>query len=232
MRGAVAARAGARACLAAALVVTGCATPRLVPVPAPGVEVDAARRTVRVAREGVELAVEPSAWRARPPDLADYVTPLLVRLANRGPAPVDYDETGFRLVDGARAPALALPPDEVVRVLQRQAGAPVRLAAIGSPPPVLHRRILGGPGDAWWDRDLAERWPGAAVAPAIDLGLLALPTGSPLPPGARVDGFLYFRALRGAARPVALEFHYRVGGRPRVLTLPFEIVRARATPRG
>jgi hypothetical protein len=237
LRGALASRPRVVVGLIAA-VIAGCAAPRIVPVPAPGVRIDADLQTASVAAEGVEVTVRPSAWRGSPWDLGDYVTPFLVSLSNGATHPLEYDYTGFRLFDDSRYQYTALPPADVERILRWRAGEEVRLAAVGSPPPILHRRVLPDPSDWWWDRYGWYGWPGWYGRPWYypgpaylgDLYLRALPMGT-LQPGARIEGFVYFARLRGAARRLALEFHQRLGEMPpRVLTLSFEVEREGGSP--
>ena len=42
-----------------------------------------------------------------------------------------------------------------------------------------------------------------------------------LQPSARIEGFVYFPRLRANTRRLTLEFHHRLGEKPRVLTLRF-----------
>jgi hypothetical protein len=225
LRGAAAPRPCVLLGIAAALIA-GCAVPRIVPVPAAGVEIDAAQGTASVAAEGVELTVQPLAWRGSPWDLRDVVTPFLVSLSNGATTPLGYDYPGFRLFDDARFQYSALPPAEVERILRWGAGGEVRLAATSSPPPTVRRRIAPEPGDWWWDRYGWYGWPrdypGSLFFP--DIYLRALPMG-PLQPRAHLDGFVYFPRLRADARGLTLEFHHRLGELARVLTLSFEIER-------
>jgi hypothetical protein len=191
----------------AALLLAACAAPRIVPVPAAGVQVDPAQGTASVAAEGVTLAVQPSAWDGSPSNLRDYVTPFLVSLSNDAATPLDYDYTGFRLFDDSRFQYTALPPTEVERLLR------------WSPAPV----------DWWWYRYGWYGWPWyypALPPPLGDVYARALPMGA-LYPGARLEGYIYFLRLRKDVRRVTLEFHHRVGELPRVLTLPFEVLRDR-----
>jgi hypothetical protein len=218
-------------------LVAGCGAPRIVPVPIAGVQIDAAQGSASVAAEGVELVVRPSAWRGAPWDLLDYVTPFLVSLANGTAWPLQYDYPGFRLFDDARFQYTALPPVEVERILRWGAGTDVRLAAITSPPPILHRRVVPDHfGDWWWDRHgwygdwyggygwHGWPWYYRGFPVFADVHLRALPMGA-LQPGARLEGFVYFPRLRGEARGLTLEFHHLLRDVPRVLTLPFEVER-------
>jgi len=212
----------------AILLAAGCATSRIVPVPAAGVRIDAARGVASITGESLELTVQPSAWRGSPGDLRDFVTPFLVTLANDGAVPVEFDYVSFRLFDDARFQYTALPPVEVERILRWRTQGEVRLAALSSPPPVLHRQVVPavgwccGYGWGWW-----PGWPWYYPPRYLvlsDIYLHALPM-DPLQPAARLEGFVYFPRLRQEARTLTLEFHHRVGELPRILTLPFEVER-------
>lgn len=210
----------------ALMLGAGCASARIVPVPAAGVQIDAVQGLATVAADGVELAVQPSAWRGSPWDLRDYVTPFLVTLSNGAGAPVVYDYPDFRLFDDARFQYTALPPAEVERILRWRTGGEARLAAISSPPPVIRRRVAPDPSDWWWDRYGWYGWPwyNPRRPPVGDVYLRALPMGA-LQPDARLEGFVYFPRLRADARGLTLEFHHRLGEFPRVLTLRFGVER-------
>lgn len=224
-RGPTASRPPVVVALALALVA-GCAAPRIVPVATVGVQVDAARGVASVAAEGVELVVQPQAWRGNPWDLRDYVTPFLVSLSNGARVPLEYDYPGFRLFDDARFQYTALPPAEVERILRWRAAGEVRLAATSSPPPLLRRRVVPDAPDWWWDRYGWYGWPWYYPGPPPfgDVHLRALPMGA-LQPGARLEGFVYFPRLRGDARGLTLEFHHRLGELRSVLTLSFAVER-------
>jgi hypothetical protein len=219
---------GLAVALAVAAAVAGCAGPRIVPLSAPEARVDARLGTVTVAAAGVELAVQPSAWRGSPWDLPSYVTPFLVRLGNGSALPVAYDHAGFRLFDDARFQYTALPPVEVERILRSRAGGDLRLAAASSPPPVLRRRFLHDPFWDWWWWDRYGPWYYPPPPRLDDVYLRALPVGV-LQPRARVEGFLYFPRLRAEAQRLTFEFHHRLGDAPRVLTLPFGVERGQAS---
>jgi hypothetical protein len=210
------------------VLAAGCATSRIVPIPAEGVQIDPGQGIASVAADGVELTVQTLAWRGSPWDLRDYVTPFLVSLSNGAAAAVEYDYPGFRLFDDTHFQYTALPPVEVERLLRWRAGGEVRLAATSSPPPVLRRRIVPDPGDWWWERYGWGwyGWPGYYywLPPVGDVYRRALPMGA-LQPGARLEGFVYFPRLRGEARGLTLEFHHRVGELPRVLRLAFVVER-------
>ena len=110
----------------------------------------------------------------------------------------------------------------------------MRLAATGSPPPVLRRRIVTEPYDWWWDRYGWYGWPWYYPRlPAVrDVYLRALPMGALQP--ARAPGGLRLLPppARRDARGLTLEFHHRLGELPRVLTLRFEVERDAAGASG
>jgi hypothetical protein len=212
----------------AGTLAAGCATSRIVPVPAAGVQVDTAQGVASVVAEHVELSVRPSAWRGSPRELGDYVTPFLVTLSNGAAVPLRYDYGDFRLFDDARFQYTALPPAEVERILRWRAGGDELIASIASPTPILRRRwLVSDPyWDRWWGPYGWYGWPWYYPGGPItgDIYARALPMGT-LQPGARLEGFVYFPRLRGAARELTLEFHHFLGELPRVLRLRFEVER-------
>jgi hypothetical protein len=236
-RGASLARPGARCppryrvpALALALgLLSGCASTRLVPVPADHVRIDPATGATTAAAGPVQLTVRVAAWRGAPWDLPAYVMPFLVQLSNDSPsAPVAYGYPSFRLQDDHRFQYVALAPVDVERILRSRGGGGVQVAA-SSPPPILRRRIVPDPyWDYWWWDRYGWGWY-YAPPPLQDVYLRALPI-DPLQPGARVEGFVYFPRLRPDASQLTFEFHYRLGDAPQVLTLPFGVLRGEARP--
>ena len=208
----------------------GCASVRVVPVPAAGVTVDGG--TVTVEANGIRLAVQSSAWAGSPAYLPIYVTPFRVVLRNGTAETVAFDYADLNLPE----PALL----EVERILRsagfggprgREARRPgegplLRLAATVEAPsqPVLRRRVVDPFfWDPWW-----WAWPPYPypyVAPRMDdVYLHALHVGS-VAAGAQVEGFVYFPRLRAAASRLAFELHYRQGAVEGVLAVPFEVER-------
>jgi hypothetical protein len=217
------------------LLLAGCTTTRIVPVPEPGVAIDAAQTTASVAADNVELAVRASAWRGNPWDLDHYVAPFLVSLTNGTPSLLQYDYGSFRAFDDQRFQYTALPPAEVERIFRARAAVPERLAATGAPPILRRRPAVADPYWYPWDWSWygGYGWPWYySVPPALDdIYLRALPVG-PLLPGARLEGFVYFPRLRADARGLRLEFHHQVGDQPRVLALSFVIDREKGRSSG
>jgi hypothetical protein len=220
----------------AVLLVAGCSAPRIVPVPAAGVEIDVGQgSSATVAAEDVRLTVQPSAWRGSPWDLRDCVTPFLVSLWNGIARPLEYDYTGFRLFDDSRFQYIALPPTEVERILRWRAGDEERLAAAGPPPPIRRRRVVSDAFGWWgWDPWGWYSWPGyyyPGPPPLGDVYLQALPMAT-LQPSAWIEGFVYFPRLRATTRTFSLQFHHRLGEMPRILTLSFAFERDGTTSPG
>jgi hypothetical protein len=218
----------------AALVLGACVTTRVVPVPAAGVALDPAQGTATVEAEGVQLVVRPSAWRGSPSSLPDYVTPFHLLLVDGSPWPLTYDYPDLRLFDEAGFQYTALPPAEVERILRSEGPGGVLLAAsveVASTP-VLRRRAHDPVWDPWWwgPPFWAPWWwspplPPYGPPPRLEeIYLQALPVGT-LQAGARTQGFVYFPRLRPGASRLTLEFHFRLAGVPRVLTVPFGIER-------
>jgi hypothetical protein len=210
----------------AVLVVTGCASTRVVPVAAPGVTI-APEGAVVAAAEGVELVVNPSAWHGSPSYLPGYVTPFHCLLVDGTALPLSYDYADFRLFDEARFQYTALPPADVGRLL-RWSGEPppVQVASVSAS--YWRRRSLFW--DPWW----WDPWwghPGYYYAPSRldDVLSQALPVGT-LQAAARIQGFVYFPRLRPEATRLTFEFHYRLGDAARVLTIPFAVERAEGGP--
>jgi hypothetical protein len=215
---------------AAALTLAACsAGPRVVPLPGTGVRV-AGDGSAAAEAGGVRIVARPSAWHGTPFTLPVYVTPFHLLLVNGTAAPLAYHYEDLKLFDEARFQYTALPPADVARILGSLGAAP--------PPVVIasadafagfNRRVWAG--DSWWWGP--PYWPfyGPYYGPPRyeDVFLQALPVGA-LDPGARLEGFVYFPRLRPDARRLVLEFHHRLGGVPRVLSLPFAIERASGAP--
>lgn len=212
--------------LALAGIVVGCATTRVVPIPASGVTLDAARGSATAEAQGVQVVVRPSAWSGNPSYLPRYVTPFHLLVTNGSPLPLSYGYADLQLFDEARFQYTALPPADVERILRSaDAGGFVVAASaeLGSRP-ILRRRFLHDPfWDPWWWGP--PYYPYYALPRLEEVFLQALPVGT-LQAGARTQGFVYFPRLRPGVSHLTFEFHHRLGDAPRVLTLPFGVERA------
>jgi hypothetical protein len=212
------------------VLAAGCAAgPRVAPVPAAGVALDPAGQSATAESDGVQLVVQPSAWRGRPASLPGPVTPFHVLLVNGAAQSLQYDYGDVRLFDDQRFQYTALPPVDVVRLL-RFSGPDALIAAAGVTLP-HRRRAVGHPlvwdpfWDPWWGRGLWgwPYWPYPEWPPSVeDILAQALPVG-PLESGARREGFVYFPRLRAQAHNLSFEMHYRVADAARVFRLPFQV---------
>lgn len=213
-------------------LLAGCASVKVVPVPAGNVVVDAKSGSVTAAAEGVSITVRPSAWRGSPSYLEDYVTPFHLTLRNATPRPVHLEYADLRLFDQNRVQSTALPPADVAAIIRgSRYGAAVDLAAADGAGEVrlaFHHRPFFHP--FFYDPFFYDPWWYAPPPPRLDdIFTEAFPAGT-VQPGARVRGFVYFPRLSREAQRLTLEVHYRLGDEPRVLALPFVVQRADAAP--
>jgi hypothetical protein len=153
---------------------------------------------------GVEIGVTANAWRGWPTELPRLVTPVLVRLANRGDVPVRVDPRTFALTLPDGRLAAMLPAD--VRGMT-PAPAPAALAQAGAA--LGPTRERSGAGWALNEPSLDPRvdpshepdrtW----ELPSADMLALALPDGL-LAPGREVSGFVYFERAPRQVRETTL----------------------------
>ena len=177
-----------------ALVLAGCA--------ARAGSGGASPASVRVG--GVEVVATANAWRGWPAGLSRLVTPVHMRLANRGDVPVRVDPRTFALALPDGRLAAMLPAD--VRGLT-PAPAPAALAQAGAA--LGPTRERSGAGWALNEPALDPRvdpshepdrtW----ELPSADMLALALPDGV-LEPGREVSGFVYFERAPRQVREVTL----------------------------
>ena len=178
-----------------ALFLTGCAGRAGAPAgPVPS-----------VSAGGVEVSATANAWRGWPAELGRVVTPVRVRLANRGATPVRVDATTFALAlpEGGRRAAM-LPADvRGVAAAPAPAALPHAGAALG---PTRERSGAG------WALNEAALDPLADPSqepdrvwglPSAHMLDLALPEGV-LAPGREVTGFVYFERAPRSARAATL----------------------------
>jgi hypothetical protein len=178
----------------AALLAAGCAGPARSSEP-----------PASVTAGGVEIAAATGAWRGWPPNLSALVTPIHVRLVNRGEVPLRVEPRVFALPlpDGGRL--AAAPPAEVRGVVAGPAPTSRQDEGLALGP----TRDRSGAGWALNDRTLdpradATQEPDATWAlPSADMLELALPEGV-LAPGATVSGFVYFERARAGAAPASM----------------------------
>jgi hypothetical protein len=208
-----------------ATLLAGCATTRVVPVPAPGVALDPDGGAAAAA-DGVEIVVRPSAWVGSPSYLPDYVTPFHLPVVNGTGKPIQFAYGDLQLFDEERFQHTAMPPEDVGRLLRWGGRDPDARLAEASASVAWRQPALWYP---WW-------W-----GPPLLLGLRAAPPRRGSRPGAagrhtpepqaRIRGYVYFPRLRREASRLVFEFHYRPGDVPRIITLPFAVQQGREASR-
>jgi hypothetical protein len=196
----------AAGCLA--LLLAGCAGPRLEFASAP------AQPALSLAEAGLQLTLLPNTWNGYPSGLSRYYTPIEVQIQNdRSQAiPVRYQD--FLAVDDAQIQYQAVAPSEVVRALYGAALPPtrrrdLRLASSGPwwPSPGWPYRpwLPYGPyypyGPWPYSPDYYP-WPPAT---GYDILARALREG-PVIPGTRVAGFLYLQPVSQRASALTVSW--------------------------
>src|SRR5947207_6394888 len=153
---------------------------------------------------GIEIGATADAWRGWPAGLPRLVTPVHVRLSNRGDVPVRVDPRTFVLTlpDGRRA---AMLPADVRGMTREPAPAAVAQAGAALGP----TRERSGAGWALNEPALDPRVDSSHEPdrtwelPSADMLALALPDGV-LAPGREVSGFVYFERAPRQAREITL----------------------------
>ncbi len=209
----------ALSCLAlAAALLSGCATPRLQFQATPEAP------EVKLAEAGISLTIRLNSWAGSPGSLAAYYTPLEVQISSQREDDVEIRLRDFALVDEDRNQYPAIPAAEVAQSLfglaPEPAGRPDRFTRSEA------RRLVAGAGPWWagsawsprfpsppwypyesplypWDDPFA--YPAYAARTAYDVVSLALREGRLLP-GARLEGFLYFRLATRSASLLTLSW--------------------------
>ncbi len=185
-------------CVAASicLVLTACAAPRLESLAGP------TQPEITLAQDGVQIVLRPGERSGIPNELADYVTPIRVRIENTRSDEIAARWDDFALLDEGRMQYRVLPPADVARLVgDRWAAAPAPIVAPGWP------YYWGRPYWAvpywgpYWPEDFgAYRY---AAWAAQDVLAQALREGRILP-GASIEGYLYFQ--RATAKGSLLTF--------------------------
>jgi hypothetical protein len=121
--------------------LTACAGPRLEVAAAPSAA------SITLADAGVRLVILPNTWRGNPTDLANYYTPVEVRIENDRSDEIQVRYGDFLAMDEAQNQYRTVAPSEVARALfggGRLLPAPRAAVAgwTGASPPV---RAAGGP---------------------------------------------------------------------------------------
>jgi hypothetical protein len=195
----------AAGCLA--LLLAGCAGPRLEFAGAPG------QPALSLAEAGLRLTLRPNTWDGYPTELRRYYTPIELHIENDRAEGIQIGYQDFLAVDEAQIQYRAVAPSEVVRALYgspRPGRGPGPLLASSGPwwpsPgwPVRPWYPYGPyyPSGPWpYPYDYSP-WPPAA---GYDILARALREGSVLP-GGRVEGFLYLQLATQRASTLTLSW--------------------------
>src|SRR5574341_374259 len=175
------------------LLLQACGTARLRALAGPTDEVDQERRAITRRLAGVTLTVEVEAWRHRPKRLVEDYLPIRVQIVNQSRDAVTLvrSEAGL-LID--QAPTLrSFHPEEVIGLLVGGLRLPPIIPTVGfeatGPEPTIFGLELGLQINP--ERDLR------------DIRRMAFPP-DPIPPGERVEGFIYFPKPPRNARHLTL----------------------------
>jgi hypothetical protein len=186
--------------VAALLLLAGCAAAAVPPTPG------AAAAAVGSAA-GVDIVGRAGAWRGWPSALGRFVTPIHVRMVNRGAASVRVSVDDFALTPTGGRRLAAVLPTEVRGVVHEPPPAPTSSTglALGADG---YERDWVFPGSAWSTRaDPAARVGDPFALPSPDMLDRALPEGV-LAPGETASGFVYFEPGAGPG-PVELTARLR-----------------------
>ncbi|HZZ85852.1 MAG TPA: hypothetical protein VFE30_15060 [Anaeromyxobacteraceae bacterium] len=155
--------------------------------------------------EGVRLTARAEPWRGWPDDLQERLTPIRIRLENRGARVlrVGYENLQLQTDTGLRY--IALPPETVSRLLGLGARQPFVVGVPAAPPGMLGPPEVVPP-----------------PSPPVVSGTVLLDTG--LQPGDALEGVVFFRAAAVRVLRMALTTELvedRTGNRLASLTLAF-----------
>lgn len=222
----------AGAAMALGLTACGPAEPELVPAPAAN-EVAGRGEGAVAYDEGVRVAVRADAWDARPEQLSQELTPLLVTITNRGEVPLRVRYNMFQLTarDGERFEVM--PPYSINQTVT-QAQTVTRPAYPTSNfyvAPYLSNYYPGyGVYSGPFGYDPVYYDPYVTVwnqirLPTDDMVQRALPEGVVMP-GGEVQGFLYFEDVGDGTERVQFTADLRsatAGNLFGEVTIPFQV---------
>ncbi len=189
-----------------AMLVAGCAGPRLEFAGAPGQPV------LTLAEAGLRLTLLPDTWNGHPTDLRRYYTPIEVHIENDRGEEIQIRYQDFLAVDDAQTQYRAVAPSEVVRGLYGAAWPGTRGPLLASSGPWWPSP--GWPYRAWYPSGPYYPfgpWPyyydyyPRPQATGYDILARALREG-PVLPGSRVEGFLYLQLATERASTLTLSW--------------------------
>jgi hypothetical protein len=190
-----------------ALLLAGCAGPRLEFAGAPG------QPALSLVEAGLQLTLLPNTWNGYPTELPRYYTPIEVQIRNDRSEEIPIRYQDFLAVDDAQIQYRAVGPAEVVRALY------------GAARPGRRRDPLLASSGPWW---FSPGWPYRPWYPygpyypsgpppysydnypwpqavGYDILARALREG-PVLPGTRVEGFLYLQLATQRASTLTLSW--------------------------
>ncbi len=213
------------------ILVAGCASRRLVPLPDGGL-INPELRSAMKTDNGVTVSVQASAWNGTPSDLDSYVTSIYVVIENNTNTTLTFGYPDFVLFDENRTQYNALTPETVANILQVLYRSTYIYPSfffsgsvfIGSRfsyfSPYFFYPFY--PFYPWWD------YPVYYQVPLDDVFGKALMPGR-VNPNARVLGFIYFTTIPSDIKNVTLEIGYTFEGETEGygLSFPFAIEKSR-----
>jgi hypothetical protein len=201
--------------LAVAASAISCGHGRLVPAPTAQLAAEAAPVGTDA---GVRLVANLDDWRGLADRLPDELTPIKIRIVNRGDEPVSilYQALTLRGHKGRVYHAVPAIPLDHARLLERT--GPIRPVFAASSFDVAARYRDAYPDLRVWPRHLKrddsyyerayERWSGHP--PGRELCRMALPEGV-LEPGGEITGYVYFENPTSSESALALTAHLASG---------------------
>ncbi|HWP91149.1 MAG TPA: hypothetical protein VNN20_02985 [Thermodesulfobacteriota bacterium] len=208
------------------LLLSGCASRQLVPLPDGG-SIDPQFRSSTKSDRGVTIRVQASAWSGRPSDLSSYVTPFYLLVRNDTDKTLFFDYTDITIIDENRVQYNSLPPETVVGIIRAdfRPGLFFRpFFSFGLGYGGFYRPYGFGFNTFFYD----PFYPGWYYPPAYysarydDIFTQAFTPGL-LQPNAKFEGFIYFKRIPTQVRYLTVEIGYEVEGEPRRLSFPFAV---------
>ena len=208
------------------LLLSGCASRQLVPIPDGG-SIDPQFRSIIKSDRGVTIRVQASAWSGQPSDLSSYVTPFYLLVRNDTDKTLFFDYTDMIIFDENRVQYNPLPPETVVDIIRAdfRPGLFFRpFFSFGFGYGGFYRPYGFGFNTFFYD----PFYPGWYYPPAYysarydDIFTQAFVPGI-LQPNAKFEGFIYFKRIPTQVRYLTVEIGYEVEGEPRRLSFPFAV---------
>lgn len=215
------------------MVFVGC-IPQAQLRPSPEAQALAQEPAAAVTEQaGIRLVADAAAWKGRPGNLERRLTPVEVRLENRGERPLRIRYEQFDLLGGSRFQYTAMAP------LSVKDDGSSRTRCVAAMDPLYWHNTWGWRGPLGWRRPWGlgpfygpfySPYYAPSVAcedplPTQDMLKQALPEGT-LAPGGSISGFLYFQGITEREREVVLQARLvdaETGEKFGELGIPFEV---------